>query len=130
MTKLDTWLHDDSVEIIPSGVRVSTIERPDNPTDRSREAMIVIGPANFNHSDGTAEKKWAAVSGVMASPELQQYANQIMRSCTGIAAVSFGVAQSDYIVEFALDARGTVFQRSCLEPGVAVYPTWKEQICL
>ncbi len=56
-------------------------------------------------------------------------ATRVIRSCSQIAAISFGLYQSDAVNIYGLK-NNQIIEFACIEPGAAKKPVWGERYCL
>ncbi len=67
---------------------------------------------------------------IMNSGRLQQnLANQIIKDCSNISMVKFGIRNSGWVHTYGLMPNGKVQLFECLEPGRGVKPKWGQIIC-
>lgn len=104
---------------LKDGIRWSQVTRRDNPTNRTQEVMVVFSQKSTGFQPDA----------LMGGAHLQTWANTLSGLCSKAAVVSFGIAQSDHIVEFALDKNGVPVLRRCVAPEHK-NPSWEETPCL
>jgi hypothetical protein len=74
--------------------------------------------------------KGLAAESIMTSGNLQQYlANQIIKDCSHISMVKFGIQNSGWVHTYGLMPNGKVQIFKCLEPAVGNKPKWGQIIC-
>lgn len=71
-----------------------------------------------------------AAEAIMTSSKLQQnLANQIIKDCSNISMVKFGIRNSGWVHTYGLMPNGKVQIFECLEPGMGIKPKWGQIIC-
>lgn len=99
------------------GIQWRGITQSGNPTTRTRQLRVLFSPSGEGAFRG---------DDLMSSNKLQPWANNLARLCSDAAVVSLGIAQSDYVVDFALDRNGTPRARRCTQ---SQQPKWDEMYC-
>ncbi|MEA5534133.1 Mbeg1-like protein [Crocosphaera sp. XPORK-15E] len=88
--------------------------RTGNPTNRTDVLDIIL-----IDDVGATTNNGIAISNIFASPKvLNNWANQIVKSCGNTAIVSFGISQSDIGISYYIQQDGTTKKEKCfLEPN-------------
>jgi hypothetical protein len=96
-----------------------------NPTDRRGYLSIVLGNLRseqgiytlaYSFNSKQPKEVYQTVSNILNSHALQQkWSNSLVKSCPDLAVVSYGLANSDWIVEYAIQENETTRRRDCLD---------------
>lgn len=72
----------------------------------------------------------SAAESIMKSGRLQQtLANQIIKDCSNVSMVKFGLQNSGWVNSFGLMPNGKVQVFECLEPEIGIKPKWGQIFC-
>jgi hypothetical protein len=97
-----------------------------NPTDRQRDLSIILGNLRssepeiytlaYPFNSKQPKKVYQTVSNILNSPALQQkWSNSLVKSCPDLAVVGYSLANSDWVVEYAIQENETTKRRDCVD---------------
>ena len=121
-------------EIESKGVRrviltKRTVTNRRNPTNRTNEISFVLSPYNESYTS-LDTRSYRIVSNIIASGVLMKsYADRIVSNCQDIAVVIFGIDQTEWGPEFAIQSDGKTRLRDCIPSGSNLTANWNQTYC-
>lgn len=121
-------------EIESKGVRrviltKRTVTNRRNPTNRKDEIIFALSPYNESYTS-LDTRSYRIVSNIIASGVLMKsYADRIVSNCQDIAVVIFGIDQTEWGPEFAIQSDGKTRPRDCIPSGSNLTANWNEMYC-
>ena len=113
------------VDVIKGGER-----REGNPTNRINGLSLGLSPFNESYTY-TDQRSYSMITNIMSSPVLMKsYADRIVSNCNDIAVIRFGVDQTDWVVDFAIQSNGKTRKRDCIEAGTGLTPNCNQTSCI
>lgn len=121
-------------EIESKGVRrviltKRTVTNRRNPTNRKDEIIFALSPYNESYTS-LDTRSYRIVSNIIASGVLMKsYADRIVSNCQDIAVVIFGIDQTEWGPEFAIQSDGKTRLRDCIPSGSNLTANWNQTYC-
>jgi len=114
--------------------------RVGNPTSRDTSVMLILGEMQYASSGSyyismanNNKKNNQIAANILNSSQLSNnWANELVRDCSNVAEVSFAMAHTDWINDYAIQSNLTTRKRECLQMGMGSGSnnlSWNYQYC-
>lgn len=102
-----------------------------NPTQRTDVITLTLSPYNQSDNLNLDQQSARKIENILRSPALlKTWADSIVISCKNTAVVRFIQDQSDWVLDYAIQADGKTRKRECIDASGANYIDWNQQVCV